>query len=85
MKTKKILSYVFGTMMLLFGIILLFTKDAGSIMAGISLLLIAILIYPTFNYICKLCNKNFSVGRKVALGIGTFLIAPFLFSSEEIT
>ena len=85
MKTKKILSYVFGTMMLFWGIILLFTKDVGSIMAGISLLLIAILIYPTFNYICKLCNKNFSIGRKVALGIGTFLIAPFLFSSEEIT
>lgn len=85
MKTKKILSYVFGTMMLFFSIILLFSKDVGSIMAGISLLFLAILIYPTFYYICKLCNKNFSVGRKVALGIGTFLIAPFLFSSEEIT
>lgn len=85
MKTKKILSYIFGTMMLLFGIILLFSKDVGSIMAGISFLFLAILIYPTFYYICKLCNKNFSVGRKIALGIGTFLIAPFLFSSEEIT
>lgn len=84
MKTKKILSYFFGTMMLLFGIILLFEKDVGSIMAGISFLLLAILIYPAFNYICKLYNKNFSVGRKVALGIGTFLIAPFLFSSEVI-
>ena len=58
MKIKKILSYIFGTMMLLFGIILLFSKDVGSIMAGISFLLIAILIYPIFNYICKLCNKN---------------------------
>lgn len=85
MKTKKILSYIFGTIMLLFGIILLFSKDVGSIMAGISFLFLAILIYPTFYYICKLCNKNFSVGRKIALGIGTFLIAPFLFSSEEIT
>lgn len=85
MKTKKILSYIFGTVMLLFGIILLFSKDVGSIMAGISFLFLAILIYPTFYYICKLCNKNFSVGRKIALGIGTFLIAPFLFSSEEIT
>ncbi len=85
MKTKKILSYIFGTMMLLFGIILLFSKDVGSIMDGISFLFLAILIYPTFYYICKLCNKNFSIGRKIALGIGTFLIAPFLFSSEEIT
>ena len=85
MKIRKILSYIFGTIMLLLGIILLFTKDVESIMAGISFLMLAILIYPLFNYICKLCNKNFSVGRKVALGIGTFFVAPFLFSSEEIT
>ena len=85
MKNKKILSYIFGTMMLLFGIILLLSKDVESIMTGISFLFLAILIYPTFYYICKLCNENFSVGRKIALGIGTFLIAPFLFSSEEIT
>ena len=85
MKTKKIFSYVFGTMTLFFGIILLFSKDVGSIMAGISFIFLAILIYPTFYYICKLCNNNFSVGRKIALGIGTFLIAPFLFSSEAIT
>lgn len=85
MKNKKILSYIFGTMMLLFGIILLFSKDVESIITGISFLFLAILIYPTFYYICILCNKNFSVGRKIALGIGTFLIAPFLFSSEEIT
>lgn len=85
MRTKKILSYIFGTMMILFGIILIFSKDVGSIMAGISFLFLAILIYPTFYYICKLCNKNFSLGRKIALGIGTFFIAPILFSSEEIT
>lgn len=85
MKIKKILSYIFGTIMLLLGIILLFTKDVESIMAGISFLMLAILIYPLFNYICKLCNKKFSSGRKIALGIGTFFIAPFLFSSGEIT
>lgn len=85
MKTKKILSYIFGTMMLLFGTILLFSKDIGSIIAGISFLFLAILIYPLFNYICNLCNKNFSVGRKIALGIGTFFIAPVLFSSEKTT
>ena len=85
MKIKKILSYVFGTMMLLLSIILLSEKDVENIIAGISLLLIAILIYPTFNYICKLCNKKFSVGRKITLGIGTFLIAPIFASSEEIT
>ena len=85
MKTKKALSYVFGTIMLLLGLILLFAKEVGSIMSGISFILIAILIYPTFNYICKLCNKKFSTGRRIALGIGTFFIAPFLFSSEEIT
>lgn len=84
MKIKKILSYIFGTIMLLFGIILLFIKDVESIMAGISFLMIAILIYPLFNYICKLCNKKFSSGRKIALGIGTFFIAPFLLSSGEI-
>ena len=85
MRTKKNLSYIFGTMMILFGIILIFSKDVRSIMAGISFLFLAILIYPTFYYICKLCNKNFSLGRKIALGIGTFFIAPMLFSSEEIT
>jgi len=85
MRTKKILSYIFGTMMILFGIILIFSKDVGSIMTGLSFLFLAILIYPTFYYICKLCNKNFSLGRKIALGIGTFFIAPILFSSEEIT
>ena len=85
MKIKRILSYVLGTIALFLGTVSLFVKDAGNIMLGISLILIAILTYPTFNYICKLCNKNFSVGRKIALGIGTLLIAPFLFSSEEIT
>lgn len=85
MKTKKNLSYIFGSIFILLGIILFANKEVGSIMSGISFIFIAIIIFPIFNIICKLFNKYFSTGRKIALSIGTFFIAPILFSSDEIT
>ncbi len=81
----KIKSYVFGTLMLMSGVIMLLAKGAENMMIGISFLFLAILIYPTFNYICELCNKKFSVRRRIWLGIGTYLIAPFLFLAEANT
>ena len=85
MEKNKLLSYIFGSAILIFGIIVLFEQSAMKVMMGISLLFIAIIIYPIFDNICKLFNKRFSVGQKIGLGVGTFLIAPVLFSSEEIT
>lgn len=86
---KKTLSYIFGTIMLILGITMLFSGETEefsqvqSIMVGISWILVAIIIYPVFNFICKLFNKNFSLGRKIGLGVGTFFIEPMLFSSEN--
>lgn len=85
MEKNRMLSYIFGSATLLFGVMTLFEQGAIKVMIGISLFLIAIIIYPVFDYICKLVNRKFSTGRKIGLAIGTFSIAPVFFSSNEIT
>ena len=87
MGIKRILSHIFGTIMLFFGLVMFFAGDVDSksIMIGISFILIALIIYPTFNYICSLFKTNFSIGRKITLAVGTYLIQPILFTSDEIT
>lgn len=85
MKSNKILSYIFGTIFLMMGIMLLSYDRVQDIMSGISFLFIAILLFPIFDYLCKLANRRFSKGKKVGLGISTFLVGPLLFSSSEIT
>ena len=77
MKIRRVLSYIFGSIMLFLGIILVFSKEVENILGGVSFIFISILIYPVFNYICKLCNKGFSVGRKITLGIITFLLTSY--------
>ena len=84
MKLKKILSFIFGSIMLFFSLILFSTREVSGCFQAVSFLFLALLIFPTFKFICKLVNKDFSLGRKIALGIGTFMAPSLLFSSEEV-
>lgn len=84
MKRKNISSYIWGGLMVLFALILFCEEEVGSRFAAVSFVFLAILILPTFKLICKKTNRQFSTGRKIGLGIGTFMIPPVLFSSEEM-
>ena len=84
MKVGRILEYVFGTIALVTGIVLIIIHGSQEVMIGISLILISIVIYPIFDFICKIFNKQFSIGRKIFLIIGTFLFATAFFQVETI-
>lgn len=78
MNTKKVLSYVFGGLLLLIGLGLIFNGNNYGIAHGIADILIALIILPSFNYICEVFNKSFTTGKRIALGIGTYFILVLL-------
>ena len=82
---KSIFSNIFGSIFLFIGLLLfLFGGSYSNILIGFSFILISLVIYPIFNYLCKIVNKRFSAGRRVFLGFGTFFILlPFL--SENLS
>ncbi len=82
-KTMKILSNVFGGFFLLCALIMLFENNINGYASCIILLTLSFMMFPTFELFCKLINKQFSLGRKIALGIGTFFFPMIGISSVE--
>ena len=85
MNIKKILSYAFGIFFLVNGIWSLFGGSADYVRAGLLNLSLAFLILPSFNYLCGLLNKRFTIVGKVILGVGTFIIYSIPVYIEEPT
>lgn len=83
MKVINIIKNVFGGFFILCSLIFLSQKDiAGYVNCSIFIAL-AILLLPSFNFICRLTNKDFSAGRKWALGLGTFFFPIMGVSTQE--
>lgn len=83
---KKIINYIsygIGGFLLLCSLILLTNNDINSYASSIILFALAFILLPTFNIFCKLTNKSFSLGRKIALGIGTLFLPIMGISTEE--
>lgn len=70
----------------LFLIIIFIIKNdiTRGIMYSLSFIFIAIILLPIFNTICRITDKDFSVGRKIILAIGTYLIGPLLFIGTNL-
>ena len=66
-----------GIVFLILGIVALLFEKMVCKFCGIILISEAVIFLPIMNDMCKLTNKYFSVGRKEALGIGTFMIPLF--------
>ena len=83
MKVINIIKNVFGGFFIFCSLIFLSQKDiAGYVNCSIFIAL-AILLLPSFNFICRLTNKDFSAGRKWALGLGTFFFPIMGVSTQE--
>lgn len=83
---KKIINYIsygIGGFLLLCSLILLTNNDINSYAGSIILFALAFILLPTFNIFCKLTDKGFSLGRKIALGIGTLFLPIMGISAEE--
>lgn len=82
-KTMKILSNVFGGFFLLCALIMLFENSINGYASCIILLTLSFMMFPTFELFCKLINKQFSLGRKIALGLGTLFFPIMGISTVE--
>ena len=82
MNLKKIISYIFGGLFISIAVIAL-TQDMYSKIIGIIFLFISVLFYPIFEYLCKITNRDFSIGRKIGLGLGTLFI-PLLGIGKDV-
>ena len=63
--------------------LLLTNNDINSYAGSIILFALDFILLPTFNIFCKLTDKGFSLGRKIALGIGTLFLPIMGISAEE--
>lgn len=81
---RKFLKYFFGIFMLLCAWAMFSEENMESFLMGPSFIFLAIQIFPMFDKICKLTNRRFSIGRKVALAIGTFAISVEIASASEL-
>lgn len=70
---KKVI-YGIGGFLLFCAIILLTNRDTESYVGSVMLFSLSLIFLPTFDILCKMVNKDFSLGRKIALGIGTALL-----------
>ena len=84
MNLKKVLSYLIGSLFLIFALFSIFNNDISTCIIGYIFMSLALLILPTFDMLSKLLNKKFSLGRKIALGITTFLFPLISLSNEHL-
>ena len=75
----KIVRYIFGTV---FAVItiggLISLSEPYDYMMTTVVFFLAILLLPSFEYLCKLVKREFSIVRRLFLGLGTFFV-PTLF------
>jgi hypothetical protein len=79
---KKVI-YVIGGFLLFCAIMLLTNGDTESYVGSVMFFALSLIFLPTFDILCKLINKEFSLGRKIALGFGTLMLPAMGATTEE--
>lgn len=74
MKVINIIKKIFGGVFIFCSLIFLSQWDIAGFINFSIFVALALLLLPSFDIICRITNKNFSGGRKWALGLGTFFI-----------
>lgn len=74
MKVVNIIKNICGGFFIFCSLIFLLQWDITGFINFSIFIALALLLLPSFNVICRITNKNFSAGRKWALGLGTFFI-----------